>query len=84
MTLGADVAPEDGRSQFLGGFRLAGDVGSTGGPLLVSAVAWIAPLAVACWVTGGLALLGTGWVARQVSRAERRRRARAGGVIAAR
>ena len=74
MTLGADVAPVEGRSQFLGGWRLAGDVGATGGPLLVSAVAWAAPLAVACLVTGGLAVLGTGWVARQVSRAERRRR----------
>jgi MFS family permease len=74
MTLGADVAPAEGRSQFLGGWRLAGDVGATGGPLLVSAVAWAAPLAVACVVTGGLALLGAGWVARQVSRAEVLRR----------
>ncbi|MFC7162104.1 MFS transporter [Aquipuribacter hungaricus] len=82
MTLGADVAPEQGRAQFLGGFRLAGDVGSTGGPLLVSAVAALAPLAVACWVTGGLALLGTGWVARQVSRAERRRRLPPGAMAA--
>ncbi len=75
MTLGADVAPVQGRSQFLGGWRLAGDVGATGGPLLVSAVAAVAPLAVACLVTGALAVAGTGWVARQVSRAERRRRA---------
>ena len=73
MTLGADVAPVQGRSQFLGGWRLAGDVGATGGPLLVSVVAAAAPLAVACLVTGGLAVLGTGWVARQVARAERRR-----------
>lgn len=80
MTLGADVAPTEGRSQFLGGWRLAGDVGATGGPLLVSALAWAAPLAVACLVTGGLALLGAGWVARQVSRAEVRRRDRADGA----
>jgi MFS family permease len=73
MTLGADSAPVRGRSQFLGGWRLAGDVGSTGGPLLVSAAAAVAPLAVACLLTGGLGLLGAGWVARQVARAERRR-----------
>jgi MFS family permease len=76
MTLGADVAPAEGRAQFLGGWRLAGDVGATGGPLLVAALASIAPLAVACAVTGTLALLGAGWVGRQVSRAEVRRRAR--------
>jgi len=85
MTLGADVAPEEGRAQFLGGFRLAADVGSAGGPLLVSALAAVASLAVACPVTGGLSLLGTGWVVRQVSRGERVRRARADpGAMAAR
>ena len=39
MTLGADTAPVRGRSQYLGGWRLCGDIGNTGGPLLVSAVA---------------------------------------------
>ena len=48
MTLGADAAPADGSSQFLGAWRLCGDIGNTGGPLLVSAVAAVAPLAVAC------------------------------------
>ena len=43
MTLGADAAPVDGRSQFLGAWRLCGDIGNTGGPLLVSAVAAVAP-----------------------------------------
>ncbi len=76
MTLGADAAPQEGRSQFLGGWRLAGDIGSTGGPLLVSVVAALAPLAVACLVTGGLGLLATWWVGHQVSRVDRRRRDR--------
>ena len=62
MTLGADAAPEDGRSQFLGAWRLCGDIGNTGGPLLVSAVAAVAPLATACLVVGLLGLAGTGWV----------------------
>jgi MFS family permease len=62
MTLGADSAPELGRAQFLGGWRLCGDIGNSGGPLLVSAVAAAAPLAAACLVIGVLGLLGTGWV----------------------
>ena len=62
MTLGADAAPEDGRSQFLGAWRLCGDIGNTGGPLLVSAVAVVAPLATACFVVGSLGLAGAGWV----------------------
>ncbi len=62
MTLGADTAPEVGRAQYLGGWRLCGDIGNSGGPLLVSAVAAVAPLAAACLVIGVLGLLGTGWV----------------------
>ncbi len=62
MTLGADTAPTVGRAQYLGGWRLCGDIGNSGGPLLVSAVAAVAPLAAACLVLGGLGLLGAGWV----------------------
>lgn len=62
MTTGADVAPAVGRAQFLGAWRLCGDIGNSGGPLIVSAVAAVAPLATASLVVGGLALLGTGWV----------------------
>ncbi len=63
MTLGADCAPGVGRSQFLGAWRLCGDIGGTGGPVVVSAVAAVAPLAAACVVVGLLGLGGTGWVA---------------------
>jgi MFS family permease len=62
MTLGADAAPADGRSQFLGGWRLCGDIGNTGGPLLVAGVAVVAPLATACLLVGVLGLAGTAWV----------------------
>jgi MFS family permease len=62
MTLGADSAPLRGRSQFLGGWRLCGDIGNTSGPLLVSAVAAVAPLATACLAIGALGLVGTVWV----------------------
>lgn len=73
MTLGADTAPEVGRAQYLGGVRLAGDIGTSGGPLLFTGLATVAPLALACVVCGVLCLLGSGWVARQVRAVERRR-----------
>ena len=63
MTLGADAAPVLGRGQFLGAWRLCGDIGLSGGPLVVGAAAAVAPLAAACVMVGVLGLLGTGWVA---------------------
>jgi len=77
MTLGADAAPDDGRSQFLGAWRLCGDIGNTGGPLLVSAVAAVAPLATACLVVGALGLAGAGWVGYWTGRVDRDRAAAA-------
>lgn len=71
MTLGADTAPTEGRAQYLGSWRLCGDIGGSGGPLLVSGVVAVAPMAVACLVMGGLAAAGTVWVGywtRQVDR----------------
>jgi len=62
MTLGADTAPTQSRAQYLGGWRLCGDLGGTGGALMVGAVAAVAPLAVASVVMGGAAALGTVWV----------------------
>lgn len=73
MTLGADTAPVRGRSQYLGGWRLCGDIGNSGGPLLVSAVAAVAPLATACVVVGALALAGAGWVGYWTRRLDRSR-----------
>ena len=62
MTRGADTAPVEGRAQYLGGWRLCGDIGGSGGALLVGTVAAVAPLAVACLVMGAGAALGTVWV----------------------
>ncbi|WP_369374107.1 MFS transporter [Promicromonospora sp. Populi] len=75
MTLGADAAPVEGRSQFLGGWRLCGDLGNTGGPLLVAAVAAVAPLAAAPVLIGVLALAGAIWVGHWTGKADRDRRA---------
>ncbi|MEV7430932.1 MFS transporter [Nocardioides sp. NPDC092400] len=71
MTLGADAAPAVGRSQFLGGWRLCGDLGNTGGPLLVAGVAAVAPLAAASIAVGVLGLVGTAWVGWWVREADR-------------
>ena len=74
MTLGADTAPVRGRSQYLGGWRLCGDIGNSGGPLLVGAVAAVAPLATACVVVGVLGLLGSAWVGHWTAALDRGRR----------
>lgn len=71
MTLGADTAPVEGRAQYLGGWRLCGDIGGSGAPVLVSVLVAVAPLALACVVMGALAAVGTVWVGywtRQVDR----------------
>ncbi len=74
MTLGADTAPVLHRAKYLGGWRLCGDIGATGGPLLVSALAAGASLAVASVTLGVGGLAAAGWVAYWVGRLDRRRR----------
>lgn len=55
MTLGADLSPLEGRSQFLGLWRLIGDGGAMIAPLLVGAIADALTLIAA---TGTLSLAG--------------------------
>lgn len=74
MTLGADAAPKEGRAQFLGGWRLCGDIGVSGAPVLVSALAVVAPLATVCVVMGGLAAAGTLWVGYWTRRVDQQAR----------
>ncbi len=57
MTLGADLAPVDSRGEFLGVWRLIGDAGSTGGPVVVGAVADILGLSLATFTIAGVGLL---------------------------
>ncbi|MGH3353032.1 MAG: MFS transporter [Nocardioides sp.] len=73
MTLGADAAPADGRAQFLGGWRLCGDIGGTGGPLLVSGLAAAFTLATAPIAIGIFALVGSVWVGYWTGHADRAR-----------
>ena len=56
MTLGADLSPAESRGEFLGVWRLIGDVGFTGGPLVVGAVADLLMLSSAIWVIAGSGL----------------------------
>jgi len=57
MTLGADLAPHGSRAEFLGVWRWIGDAGSTGGPLIVGAVADLVVLPTAAWVMSGAGLI---------------------------
>jgi MFS family permease len=64
QTIGADVAPAEGRTEFLGAFRLCHDVGMLAGPLVISGVSAAAGLAVAAAALGGVSGAGAGWFAR--------------------
>lgn len=68
MTLGADVSPDDARPEFLGLWRLSGDVGQSGGPVLVSAVNSIASLGPAAILVGLAGLGGAAGMARWIPR----------------
>ncbi|MBC9822196.1 MFS transporter [Terrabacter sp. MAHUQ-38] len=62
MTLGADASPADGRTQFLGGWRLCADVGRAAGPLALSGLSTIMSLGASAVVLGAGALVGAGWL----------------------
>lgn len=57
MTLGADLAPHEGRGEFLGVWRLMGDLGSSGGPLAVGKIADVVGLGPAAGTLCGIGLL---------------------------
>ncbi|MYA93258.1 MAG: MFS transporter [Chloroflexi bacterium] len=60
MTLGSDLSPAGSRGEFLGVWRLIGDVGHTGAPLVVGVVADALLLSSAIWVIAGAGLLAAG------------------------
>ncbi len=77
MTLGSDLAPRDAMGEFLGLWRLIGDGGNTGGPLVVGAVADLTGLGLAAIVLAGVGVLAAGNLAWFVpeTRHQRERRA---------
>lgn len=74
MTLGADASPQVGRAQFLGGWRLMGDIGWAAGPAVISAVTALSGLGAAALVMAGVAWLGAGWLRVWVPRYDPTRR----------
>jgi len=72
MTLGADYSPVVGRAHFLGLWRLMSDLGSTGGPALLSAVTAAVSLAAGIWCTGALGLAAAAVLWYWIPRTERR------------
>ena len=60
MTLGADLAPPDSRGEFLGVWRLVGDAGGTGAPLVVGTIADLLALPAAALVIAGTGLVAAG------------------------
>lgn len=58
MTLGADFSPAAGRSEFLGVWRLIGDIGTFAGPGVVGVVAGATTLGIASVAAGGLGIAG--------------------------
>ena len=71
MTLGADYSPVVGRAHFLGLWRLMSDIGSTGGPALLSAVTAALSLAAGIWCTGALGLAAAAVLWYWIPRTER-------------
>jgi len=57
MTLGADLAPQELQGEFLGVWRLIGDAGRCGAPLIVGSVADLVMLQPATWMMTGVGLI---------------------------
>lgn len=57
MTLGADLAPATGRAQFLGVWRVLGDIGTAGGPLVVAVITGLLTLSGAAIFCGAAGLV---------------------------
>jgi MFS family permease len=60
LTIGADLAPEGQRNEFLAAYRLLIDSGQAVTPLLVSGMTLAASLPVAIVVMSGVSLIGAG------------------------
>lgn len=70
MTLGADASPREGRTQFLGVWRMIADVGASGAPAVLSAITALASLALGIVATGLLGFVAAGVFWRWLPRAE--------------
>ncbi len=76
LTLGSDLAPKDSMGEFLGLWRLIGDSGSTGAPMVVGGIADLVGLSMATLVMAGVGFAAAGVLARLVPETLDRRPAR--------
>ena len=60
MTLGADLAPRESIGEFLGAWRLVGDTGHMGAPLVIGGIADLLGLSPATFAIAGFGLLAAG------------------------
>jgi MFS family permease len=60
MTLGSDLAPKESLGEFLGFWRLIGDSGFTGGPVIVGVIADVLTLPAAAVVMAAIGLVSAG------------------------
>lgn len=74
MTIGSDLAPTESRGQFLGVWRLIGDVGASGGPLAVGWVAGLLTLQASALVIAGSGVLAASIFAFKVPETLRRKK----------
>jgi len=75
MTLGSDASPDVGRAQFLSGWRLMSDSGTTIGPMAISAITALFSLAAATVSMGALAWVGAAWLGTGIVKAYGARKA---------
>lgn len=80
MTLGADLAPRNAIGAFLGVWRLIGDAGGAGGPLVVGGVADLIGLGASAYALAGIGLLSVVLFAFTVPETYRRPEKAAGAV----
>lgn len=70
MTVGADASPNQGRTQFLGIWRFIADLGTGGGPLLLSGVTAVLSLSAGIISIGALGFVAAGmfwrWLPRRL------------------
>ncbi len=70
MTIGADASPPEGRTRFLGIWRLVTDTGGGGGPILLSGLTAAFSLATGISLIGALGFIAAGmfwrWLPRKI------------------
>jgi MFS family permease len=75
LTLGSDLAPVEARKEFLGIWRLIGDLGHAGGPLMIGALIKLVTLGAAATATAGIGLASAAvmyWMVDETLRREKK------------